>query len=50
MPLLVSISKSRNDMINATSQWQIIDLPYEDEKFFVVKPNSYLIEIKKINR
>ncbi len=50
MPLLVSISKSRNDMITATSQWQIIDLPYEDEKLFVVKPNSYLIDIKKINK
>jgi hypothetical protein len=37
-------------MITATSQWQIIDLPYEDEKLFVVKPSSYLIEIKKINK
>jgi aminopeptidase N len=48
MPLLVNLSKGRYDMITATRQWQIIDLPYEDEKIFNVKPNSYLIQTRKI--
>ncbi|MFY8020149.1 MAG: M1 family metallopeptidase [Bacteroidia bacterium] len=50
LPLQAQVSKSRFDMITATPQWQIIDLPYEDENLFQIKPSSYLIDIKKIKK
>ena len=50
LPLQAQLSKGRFDMITATPQWQIIDLPYEDEKLFQIKPSSYLIDIRKIKK
>ncbi len=50
MPLKIMLGKNRYESIIAGPEWQLTDLPYADESLFQLKPNNYLIEIKRTKR
>jgi aminopeptidase N len=50
MPFKIMLGKNRYESIIAGPEWQLTDLPYADENLFQLKPNQYLIEMKRTNR
>ena len=48
MPIQVTVTKGKFETITPRKGWQLIDLNYFDEANFKIKPNSYIIKIRKI--